>query len=368
MMQIDSTQMQNVVSEIQTEHADQELHWLISQVITPEFPQIIEALGICSNLILYNSPQHPDAQKQIERGPEIKLPVSSSKLEALKGIIVRDGAYVTQMTVQLKESHFNKILNKMTLKKPVLLPQIIRAKKSIDAAVGLIERASSEVLDDNCDQEHTRLIALFHQMLCEIQIAKNSLQLPTDPELVFPLNVTPASSFSPVLTPNIAVDLYISQAEVCVDLKYLHQVQDHPWCEIDSQGKSYVDKLRDDMRLPSSHVSRSLTPAAAQPLNMADIEQKIHQSASTTPDGLRSQSNFVNNVWNHILLKPKHDPIDYITKCVTYNNMVVMVGKKIEVSSPDPVLVSALTKLDSVEYLVSSFLENLQKVVDSLHQ
>lgn len=109
-------------------------------------------------------------------------------------------------------------------------------------------------------------------------------------------------------------------------------------------------------------------PGGPQPLNMADIEQKIHQSASTTPDGLRSQSNFVNNVWNHILLKPKHDPIDYITKCVTYNNMVVMVGKKIEVSSPDPVLVSALTKLDSVEYLVSSFLENLQKVVDSLHQ
>lgn len=366
-MLVDSRQMQNVVSEIQTDHADQELHWLISQVITPEFPQIIEALGICSNLILYNSPQHPDEQKRIERGPEIKLPVSSTKLEALKGIVVRDGAYITQMTVQLKESHFNKILNKMTLKKPVLLPQIIEAKKSINAAVGLIERASGEVLDD-CDHQHTRLIAMFHEMLREIQIAKNSLQLPTNPELVFPLNVTPGSSFSPTLTPNIAVDLYISQAEVCVDLKYLHLVQDHPWCEIDSEGKSYVDKLRDDMRLPSSHASRASTPAVTQPLNIADIEQKINQSTSTTPDGLRTQSNFVNNMWNHILLKPKHDPIDYITKCITYNNMVVMVVKKIEVSSPDPVLVSALTKLDSIEYLVSSFLENLQKVVDSLHQ
>lgn len=367
-MQVDHVRMQNVVSEIQTDHADKELHWLISRVITPEFPQIIEALGICSNLILYNSPQHPDLQKRIERGPEIKLPVSSTKLETLKGIIIRDGAYITQMTVQLKESHFNKILNKMTLKKPVLLPQIITAKKSIDTAVGIIETVSSEAFDDNCDQKHTKLIEAFHQMLHEIQIAKNSLQLPMDPELVFPLNVTPGSSFSPILTSNIAVDLYISQAEVCVDLKYLHPVQERPWCDIDTQGKSYIDKLRDEMRLPSSHVSRSLTPMAPQPLNMADIEQKIHTSTSTTPEGLHSQSNFVNNMWSHILLKPKHDPIDYITKCVTYNNMVVMIIKKIEVSSPDPVLVSALTKLDSVEYLVSSFLENLQKVVDSLHQ
>lgn len=367
-MQVDKVRMQHVVSEIQVDQADKELHWLISNVITPECPQIIEALGICSNLILYNSPEHPDEHNHIERGPEIKLPVSSTKLEALKGIIIRDGAYITQMTVQLKESHFNKILNKITLKKPVLLPQIITAKRSIDAAVELIREASAPTLKDDCDQQHTRLIAMFRKMLHEIQIAKNSLQLPTDPTLVFPQNVTPGSAFSPMLTSNIAVDLYISQAEVCIDLKYLHRVQEKPWSDIDAHGKSYIDKLRDEMKLPSSHASRALTPLSAQPLKMADIEQKIHESSSTTPDGLNSPSNFVNNVWNHILLKPKHDPVDYITKCVTYNNMVVMVVKKIEVSSPDPVLVSALTKLDSVEYLVSSFLENLQKVADSIQQ
>ncbi|KAK7686842.1 hypothetical protein QCA50_009917 [Cerrena zonata] len=63
-----------------------------------------------------------------------------------------------------------------------------------------------------------------------------TLQLPTNPSLVFPVNVTPADAFDPELTPDIAIDLYISQAEVCIDLKNLHRVQDKPWCEIDANS------------------------------------------------------------------------------------------------------------------------------------
>lgn len=313
-------------------------------MVQPELPQLIEALQICSNLLLYNSPQHPDKSRHIERGPSITLPVSSGKLEELKGIVVRDGAYVTQMAVLLRERHFNRIITRLHLTKPFLLPQILTAKRSIDLAVELLVQASSlfDAPDEACDANaHDQLQSVFEELLAELQTAKNALQLPTDPHLVFPLHVTAADFFDPPLAPNIALDLYISQAEVCIDLKDLHRVTERPWSDIDSSlGKSYVDQLRDKM-------SAGIVDKDVMELTLP----------AEKPD-----RGVFENVLNHLQIRPRLAPHDYVTRCVTYNNMVVMVDKKIEVSSADPVLVSAFTKLDLVEFIVSSFLENIRKL------
>lgn len=310
---------------------DKELHWFVELMVKPELAQIIEALQICSNLLLYNSPQHPDPNNHVERGPSITLPVSSNKLEALKGIVVRDGAYITKMTVVLKEKHFNRVLNRVHLTKPILLPQIITAKRLIDSAITLLVQADS-VFDGAGDhsEKHLQLVEIFTSLLRELQTAKHSLQLPTDPLLVFPMHVMTPDSFDPELSAHIALDIYISQAEVCLDLKDLHRVTEKPWGDIGENGKSYVDRIRDDM----STGQKTETPAAAE-----------HESVFS------------------VFMRPKYEAQDYITRCITYNNMVVMVNRKIEVSSADPVLVSAFTKLDSVEYIVSSFMENIQKLM-----
>ncbi|OBA22977.1 hypothetical protein METBIDRAFT_76113 [Metschnikowia bicuspidata var. bicuspidata NRRL YB-4993] len=328
------------ISSTKARRLDAELHWLVTQIITPELPQLVEALRICSNLLLYNSPVHPDKAQRIERGPSITLPISLGKLDDLKGILVRDGAYITHMSVHLKERHFNRVLHKLVLKKPYLLAQIITAKRGIDRAVALLLQAAS-VFDENpntyCDpQSHGVLMAVFAELLAELQTAKNSLQLPTQPELVFPLHRTDPAFFEPLLSPHIALDLYISQAEVCIDLKDLAAVHDRPWCEIDPvSGKSYVDTIRDQMSAGKADVSG---PHADE----------------------KSDRGLLGSVFSHLLLRPRHEPHDYIARCVTYNNLVVMVNKKIEVSSADPVLVSAFTKLDSVEHMVSSFLDNIR--------
>lgn len=360
----------SLVLEIQVSQADSELHWLTAFIITPEFPQIIEALQICSNLLLYNSPQHPDNTRG-ERGPPVKLPVSSTKLEALKGIIVRDGAYITQLTVTLRESHFNRHITRLHLKKPILLEQIITAKRAVDTSINIIEELTK--LTDCSHADHRKLIDSFNELLLNIQIAKSALQLPTDPHLVFPIHVSPPDAFEPELVPSISVDVYISQAEVCIDLKNLHKVTEKPWGEIEpTTGRSYIDKIRDEMKLPSSRSATISTPSSTDhsvPLNAADIEERLHELAGhkdSAPESSQSTAGIFSNVISHLLLRPKLDPVDYITKCVTYNGMVVMINKKIEVSSPDPVLVSAFTKLDSVEYLVSSFILNLDSLIDVL--
>ncbi|ODV77336.1 uncharacterized protein CANTADRAFT_91788 [Suhomyces tanzawaensis NRRL Y-17324] len=351
-----------LLGERQHSQADQDLHWYTSNVVTPEFPQIIEALQICCNLLIFNSPQEPDEANRIERGPAIKLPFSTNKLEALKGIIVRDGQHVTKMSLAIRDSHF-KTLHRLTLKEPILLAQIVTAKDSVEKAIAILRDLAKG--DDCSTIGHQKLIESFSSLLHEIQIAKSSLQLPTDPSLVFPVNVTPLLAFEPELPPTVAIDLYISQAEVCVDLKSLHRVTERPWGDITPTGLSYIDKIRDEMKLPSSHttpgaISVAATPVRpASPLNVSEIEDRLNQLTQSS-DRSHEGSRIFSNVISHLLLKPKLEPIDYVTKCITYNNMVVMINKKIEVSSPDPVLVSAFTKLDSVEYLISSFLVNLE--------
>lgn len=334
------------IKQIKQQSRDKELHWLVELVVQPELPQLIEALQICSNLILYNSPQSPDESKHIEKGPAVTLPVSSAKLEAVKGILVRDGAHITKMSVAIKEKHFNRSVHHIKLAKPIILSQIMAAKKSIEQSMTLIVQAES-IFDDNlleqCQEthrvKHELLLDLFNSLLQELQVAKKSLQLTTDPDLVFPLHVTPSSHFDPPLSPNIALDLYISQAEVCLDLKDLFIVTEKPWCEIDQEtGKSYVDKVRDRMSEGKS-------------------DETDHQKKDKDKEGVFS------NVFGHLLLRPKYDAQDYITRCITYNNQVVVVDRKLEVSSADPVLVSAFTKLDSVEYIVSSFMDNIKKLM-----
>lgn len=364
---------------LQQQHSDTEIHWYVSSIIIPELPHVAEALQICSNLLKYNAPLVPDLSQHQERGPPIKLPVSSTKLEAIKGIMTRDGDYITQLAVQLKEPHFNKVLNKLVLRKPVVLKQVSAARSAIDAAHSVIND-SSAFLCSPCSphqaaHNHRQLSDTFRNLLSHLEVARNSLQIPSDPALIFPLNVTPATSFEPELTPNIAVDLYVTRAEVCIDLKHLHIVKEKPWSEIDPRsGKSYVDNVRDEMRLPASTkstVSTALTPIVpSQPLNMADIELRLNDIShnhtgdnSVNAAGRPSTPTIFGNVLLHLLLKHRYDPIDYVTKCVTYNNLVVMINKKIEVSSPDPVLVSVFTKLDSIAYLVGTFLENIDTIM-----
>lgn len=329
--------MESIVVNLQSTNENLEFDWLTQEVIVPEFDQIIEALRICSDLLLNNSPQRPDESQHIERGPPVKLPILLLKLETLKGIITRDGAYITDLLFQIKEKHFNKALSRVSLKKPILLLQIITAKQSIEEAIKLIDQCKSH----EC-HAHTQLVMAFELMCRHLQVAKTALQFPTDPNLIFPQHCMPRESCEPDLPPLVAMDVYINQAEICVDLKYLHVVSELPWGDIAPLGRSYVDIIKDEIQ-------------QGQPLDPSYITRRIHELASNDGESL-----FFSNMLN--MMKPKYDPIDYVTKCVTYRGGVVMIVKKIEVASPDPVLVSAFTKLDSMEYLITRFLENLNNI------
>ncbi|KAI5950238.1 RAV2 [Candida jiufengensis] len=358
-------QFNDLITTIQQDQNDKELHWLVSQIIIPEFQQIIETLKIVSNLVLYNSPQHPDTTKGIERGPAIKLPLTSTTNHSnLNGIIIRDGLYILKFNVVIKDHYLNKYFNKLNLKKPILLQQLVNCKKSIDDSIDLLDQLYllNETLEKEESEQHTtinhktyhkQLITSFKNLVSKIQNAKTNLQMPIDPSIIFPENVTDTTAFEPELPKIISIDFYINQAEICIDLKYLHKITEKPWCEIDpNTGLSYVDMVRDDIKNKKS--------------NQKVEDSKILENLNNNDNSSHS-SGFFNNVMNQIgqfkTSTKNYDKNDYITRCITYNNMVVMINSKIEVSSEDPILVSCFTKLDSIEYLINNFLYSLNNLI-----
>lgn len=300
--------------------ADREMHWYVAQIVRPQLDQLLDALRTTSNLLLYNTPNHPGSGTS--RGPAVTLPLSSSN-KTISGVLTRDGAYVTKIQAKVAGS---KVVSRLSLVRPVLVAQIISAKSAIDRATVLLVQASS-LFEASDHVDHAALIEVLRQLHIELAAAKEALQLPTDPSLVFPQHVTALDSFEPDFGHRLAVDVYISQAEVCVDVKDLRRVTERPWCEVDASGKSYADQVRDEM-----------VAGRKPPVQLED------------------------SVWQR-LLRHKVDVADYVARCVTYDGVVVMVQQKAEVLLPDPVLYSAFTKLDTVEYVVGAFMENMEKLM-----
>lgn len=300
--------------------ADREIHWYVAQIVRPQLDQLLDALRITSNLLLYNAPHHPGPHTP--RGAPVTLPLSSSN-HTVSGVLTRDGAYVTKLQAKISGS---RVVSSLALVRPLLVAQIIGAKTAIDAATVLLVQASS-LFEASDHVDHAALAAVLRELHAELGAAKSALQLPTDPALVFPQHVARLADFEPDFGRRLAVDVYISQAEVCVDVKDLRRVTERPWCDVDAAGKSYVDRVRDDM--------------------LAGRKPQFEDDTS---------------VWAR-LVRHKVDPADYVARCVTYDGVVVMVQHKAEVLLPDPVLYSAFTKLDTVEYVVGTFMENMEKLM-----
>lgn len=290
---------------------DRELHWYVAQIVRPQLAHLRDTLEVCGNLLRHNLPDST-------HGPPITLPISAGALGALLGVLTRDGPSVTKMEIQVGDKRLARVAKTLRLVQPLPLAQVAAAAASVDDALAELAQARA-LFAPGSRAPHAQLVSQLRALFAAIGAAKVSLQLPTDPALVFPQHVTQPGSFAPNCGLRLAADVYVSQAEVCLDIKALSQVTEKPWCEIDAKGKLYADRVRDEM------------------------------SAGRTPE--------IEHTGWRLTRRPAED---YVARCVTYGGHVVMVDRKVEVLSADPVLVSTFTKLDSVEYVVGAFMANIE--------
>lgn len=310
-----------ILQSVQAHDSSIESSHYFSDIVLLGLPDIADALSMTRDLIM---------------GPPVKLPLTSVHLETLKGIAVRNGKNVSEILVHLRHGSAKPVSLKLV--EPIVLPQLVDAVRAIEDALAAV-RIVPSLSSGECI---TRLSAL----LSHVDRAKSLLQLPTDPLLVFPKHVCPAHAFSPPLE-NLLVDLYVTRAELCLDIKCLHPVTERGWGDFDpTSGRAYIDIIRDEM---SSQQKNALSPQ--------NVEKRMAQLVSG-----KAPSNSLLAVLSQFT--HKLDPLDYITRGTVYDRHVVLIEGKAQVSSPDAALVSALTKLDSVAYMISIFIDNLKALAE----
>ncbi|ODQ77016.1 hypothetical protein BABINDRAFT_42454, partial [Babjeviella inositovora NRRL Y-12698] len=297
---------------------ENERAWLIERIIKPEYPKILDTLHECV--------------EALEDGTPNQLALSSFKSEAVKGIIVRQRHQLTKVDFILKMKGSHKS-SRYESNKPIDLSQIPQALQLVFQAV---ERAEVLFSLTNSENIQTHMNALLEA----IAFAKLALQIP-EKQLFFPWHVIDSASFTPVLPPTVSLDFFVHEALLGFEVRTLEPVTESPWCTIGPDGKSYVDQMREKVKNRTQSVS--------------NVRDGKSVPGGGSHHGATSISSFFPSF-------RKSKPEDYLTKCSTYNNSVVMELEKCEVSIFDPVLMKCGTKLDGLHHLVSNLYKNLKDI------
>ncbi|AQZ17338.1 RAV2 (YDR202C) [Zygosaccharomyces parabailii] len=140
----------------------------------------------------------------------------------------------------------------------------------------------------------------------------------------------------------ISLEIVLFKKELCVDFRNLTKVTKKPWCDIDPEtGKSFSDKIKDQL---TTDRSKNLSSVLKE--NGVQIEQ----------------ATFLNNLMSsfsaEITTLPQAQ--NYLNRCVTFNDKVVIEIAKVALTTSDPFLISTSTKLSALENSVSNYFTNLE--------
>lgn len=310
---------QSQIEQISKESRLLEQRWLIDSIIKPDLDDVLDALTTCLDMLTSN-----DA---------VLLPVSSSRTEQVKGTLTRQSTEVSDIDVAL---HFTTFSKKVHLK---LKESAHLEMEQLSSLLSLINDTMTGVVllkdhdKDDCDGFSRKLEKILSNL------AKCNAALNKPPEKVlFPMH---RLDITEIFVPDekklehykdrIAIDFFVLNGEVSLEIKSLHIVTEEPWCHVDPiTGKSHVDKLRDDLK---------------------------HKRVKIT-DILEPEGTYKRGI-THVLGINKFTPHDYLTRGVTYNGKVVIEVEKTVVYCQDPSLLSIGAKLNGLEHLVSKMYSNL---------
>jgi len=301
------------VVKLEEENKSKEQKWLIEYIIKPELPKIIETLGKCLEIITSKD--------------EIKLPISSARTEQVKGIVVRNSSEITDLDIKLNLKSLSKKIH-LKLNQSIELTQLTELVRLINKIMSEIqvlgEFASGDIKQfvkqlNKILQNLIRCNVVLNKPNESILFPKHKVQL----EKVFEPNGQKLQHYQDRLT----IDFFILNSEISIEFKSLEKVTESPWNQIDSSGKSHVDKLREDLK-----------------------HHKIKLNDILDQDKKRL---------GHVLGLNKFSTNDYLTRSITFNNNVVIEVEKLLIHCQDPNLISIGAKLTGLEHLVSKMYRNL---------
>ncbi|CCF59596.1 hypothetical protein KAFR_0H01870 [Kazachstania africana CBS 2517] len=314
-----------------------ERNWLITEIIKPELPNIIDNVEKCLNML--NSDQI------------FKLPISNGSASSsdnsptIKGVVTRQGPFILDFQAMLRFPDFRKgkqVLYRMNTGRKFPLVQLGTINSNLSKILKSLE--DLEVLDDI-----EKFISDLGGVLRLITNSINTLQNPPR-ELIFPYNdnFTMKHMFQNCETlcdsthHEVSLELVLFKNELSIDFRNLTKITKKPWCYIDPEtGKSLVDKIKEQL---GSNRTKSLSDILKA--NGIQIEE---------PSLLNSLVMTTFNTEATTIPQAQ----TFISRCVTFNNKVVMETEKIAITTSDPTLISISSKLNALEHSISNHYSNL---------
>ncbi|CCH41627.1 Regulator of V-ATPase in vacuolar membrane protein 2 [Wickerhamomyces ciferrii] len=293
-----------------------EQKWLIEHIIKPELPKIIETLGHCLDVI---------TSKDI-----IKLPISSNRTEQVKGIVSRSSSELIDLDIKLHLKTLNRKIH-LKLQSPIELVQITKIIGMITELIGEIEILKQFDLNDI-----NGFLDQLRKILKNLSDCNNTLNKPHE-SILFPQHgINLSETFDTLATgqnlsqfqDKLTIDFFILNTEISIEFKSLEKITESPWNEIDSNGISHVDKLREGLK---NHT-----------IKLNDILDRDKRKLG------------------HVFGLNKFSTNDYLTRSITFNNSVVIEVEKLLIHCQDPNLISIGAKLNGLEHLTSKMFKNLE--------
>ncbi|BAO41238.1 regulator of V-ATPase in vacuolar membrane protein 2 [Kluyveromyces marxianus] len=346
--------------------------WLITEIIKPELPNLIDHVEKCLELLsseerfvmpLSNGSNIPNGTNSNISSPSSASNSNSSSTTnttnsstSIKGTITRQSGYIVDFHAVVKLPDFNKgrpIMLKMETGKKYPLVQIQSIISNLARSLNLFDELQQISESKTLEFDETQL---FEKKIGKIlELLTQSITLLQNPprELIFPHNNNNflknnfGESYEACESTHhlVNMELVLFKNEVCLDIRNLTKVVKRPWCEVDpNTGLSFADKVRDRLKQDRNGRILEILKEHGLQVDDASVLNNLLSSFSVTERITLPQAN------------------NLLARCVTFDGRVVTECEKVSINTSDPTLISVSAKLTGLENKISNQYVNIQNL------
>lgn len=313
-----------------------ERQWLIEEIIKPELPNIIDNVERCLDML--------------QSDQVFKIPISSglsesSEQPSVKGFVARQAGRLVdfQAVVRFPEFHKGKqILFKKSPDSHFPLQQVEAITENLQMVLSTLEDLQVTVESEQFVEKIGQVLTLLIKSINQLQNPPRNFSFPDSGNAAMKLLFEDHESLCQTAHHEISLEIVLFKKELCIDFRNLVIVTKKPWSEIEPKtGKSFSDKIKDELTM-----DRSKNLSSVLKENGVQIEQATFLN------------NLMSNFNSEITTLPQAQ--NYLNRCVTFNQKVVIEIAKVALTTSDPFLISTSTKLSALENSVSNYFTNLK--------
>ncbi|CCE62378.1 hypothetical protein TPHA_0C02250 [Tetrapisispora phaffii CBS 4417] len=338
----------DIVKETETE-----LKWLIDEIVKPELPNIIDNVEKCLDMLQSNEVFKMPITNN--NGNNLQGKSNANNGPTIRGIISRQNEYIVGFQTIVTFPEFNKgkpiILKMEPEASKFKLPQLVTTKDNLSDLLHTLE--DSEIISDSSSfiSNMDKSLKLLAQSISLLETPPRNLIFPEIGNNVIK-ELFPSNHSSLFETPHheISLELVLIKNELYIDFRNLVKVVKVPWCKVDpNTSLSFVDNIKEELKVDRRKNLKDVLISRGLQVEESNLFNNLLISAFNTEKTTLSEAR------------------NFLSRCITFNNKVVIEGEKIVATTSDPSLISLSSKLHSLESTIGNLYTNLNTYTPTTH-